>query len=165
MCTLPAKFNSSQIPQHATGVCIQSLSRVQLFATPTDYNPPGSSVCGVLQASRLEWVAISSSRGSSQPRDRTRICCVSCFGRQVFNHWTTWDTWNGNKPYYWVPCTPPSSGRLLPGITERAWTQDLETTGSLIYLTSKWVNRASLSQVSLEWNNVFVTYGLLPSLD
>ena len=33
-----------------------------------DY-PPGSSVHGVLQASILEWVAMPSSRGSSQPRD------------------------------------------------------------------------------------------------
>ena len=36
---------------------------------PTDCNPPGSSVRGILQARILEWVAISSSRGSSQPRD------------------------------------------------------------------------------------------------
>ena len=37
-----------------------------------DCSPPGSSVHGILQAKVLEWVAISSSRGSSQPRDRTR---------------------------------------------------------------------------------------------
>ena len=36
---------------------------------PTDYNPSGSSVHGISQAKLLEWVAISSSRGSSQPRD------------------------------------------------------------------------------------------------
>ena len=36
---------------------------------PMDCSPPGSSFHGVLQASILEWVAISSSRGSSQPRD------------------------------------------------------------------------------------------------
>ena len=36
---------------------------------PVDYNPPGSSVHGILQARVLECVAISSSRGSSQPRD------------------------------------------------------------------------------------------------
>ena len=42
---------------------------------PRDCNPPGSSIHGILQASILEWVAMLSSRGSSQPRDRT---CVSC---------------------------------------------------------------------------------------
>ena len=36
---------------------------------PMDCNPPGSSVHGLLQARTLEWVAISSSRGSSRPRD------------------------------------------------------------------------------------------------
>ena len=34
-----------------------------------DYSPPSSSVHGILQARILEWVAISFSRGSSQPRD------------------------------------------------------------------------------------------------
>ena len=36
---------------------------------PVDYNPPGSFVHRILQARILEWVAISFSRGSSQPRD------------------------------------------------------------------------------------------------
>ena len=35
---------------------------------------------------RLEWVAMSSSRGSSQPRDWTHISYVSCIGRQVLYH-------------------------------------------------------------------------------
>ena len=34
-----------------------------------DCSPPGSSVHGILQARILEWVAISFSRGLSQPRD------------------------------------------------------------------------------------------------
>ena len=42
---------------------------------------PGSSVLGILQARILEWVAISSSRGSSQPRDGTQ---VSCFAGRFF---------------------------------------------------------------------------------
>ena len=40
---------------------------------PMDYNPPGSSVHRISQASILEWVAISFSRGSSQPRDWIHI--------------------------------------------------------------------------------------------
>ena len=35
----------------------------------------------------LEWVAMPSSRGSSWPRDRTRISYVSCIGRRVLYHW------------------------------------------------------------------------------
>ena len=41
----------------------------QSFLTPMDCSPPGSSVHGILQARTLEWVAMPSSRGSSQPRD------------------------------------------------------------------------------------------------
>ena len=39
---------------------------------PMDCSPPGSSVHGILQARMLEWVAISSSKGSSRPRDQAR---------------------------------------------------------------------------------------------
>ena len=39
---------------------------------PIDCNPPGSSIHGIFQARVLEWVATAFSRGSSQPRDRTR---------------------------------------------------------------------------------------------
>ena len=44
---------------------------------------PGFSVHGILQARILEWVAISYSKGSSQPRDQTYVCCISCTGRWV----------------------------------------------------------------------------------
>ena len=40
---------------------------------PMDYSPPGSSVHGILQARILEWVAMPSSRRSSQPRDQTQV--------------------------------------------------------------------------------------------
>ena len=40
---------------------------------PMDCSLPGSSVHGIFQAIVLEWAAISFSRGSSQPRDRTRV--------------------------------------------------------------------------------------------
>ena len=40
---------------------------------PMDCSPPGSSVHGIFQAWILEWVAISCSRGCSQPRDRTQV--------------------------------------------------------------------------------------------
>ena len=54
------------------------LSHIQLFCDPMDCSPPGSTVHGFLQARILEWVGISSSRGSSRPRDGTHFSCVSC---------------------------------------------------------------------------------------
>ena len=52
-----------------------------------DGSQPGSPVHGILQARRLEWVAISFCRGSSQPReDQTQVSCIA--GR-LFTVWTT----------------------------------------------------------------------------
>ena len=48
--------------------------------------PPGSAVHGILQARILEWVAISFSRRSSQPRDRTQ---VSSIAKRHFTIWAT----------------------------------------------------------------------------
>ena len=67
----------------------QSLSCVYLFMTPVDCSSPGSSVRGILQARILEWVAISFSRGSSQPRDQT---WVSRLAGWFFTSWEAlWD--------------------------------------------------------------------------
>ena len=49
-----------------------------------DHSPPGSSVHGILQARILEWVAMPSSRGSSQPRNQTHVSCVSCIAGGFF---------------------------------------------------------------------------------
>ena len=51
------------------------------LCNPMDCSPPGPSVHGVFQARVLEWVAISFSRGSSRPRDQTRVSHVigRCF--------------------------------------------------------------------------------------
>ena len=57
-------------------------------------SPPGSSVHGILQARILEWVAISFSRGSSQPRDRTQ---VSHTAGRLFTVWAT-----GKANYRWT---------------------------------------------------------------
>ena len=58
----------------------QSLQSCLTLYNPKDCSLPGSSVHGILQARRREWVAISYSRGSSQSRDRTH---VSCTGREI----------------------------------------------------------------------------------
>ena len=89
---------------------------------PVDCSPSGSSVHGILQARILEWVAISFSRGSSRPRNWTRISYVSCIGRWVLYRWATreahgfiYQNLSGKLPYFvwsekWQP-TPV----FLPG--------------------------------------------------
>ena len=61
-------------------------------------SPPGSSVHGIFQAKILEGVAVSSSRGSSCPRDRTHVIHVSCIGRWILYHCATWNS----GTYTWV---------------------------------------------------------------
>ena len=52
---------------------------------PLDCSLPRSSIRGVFQARVLEWVAISSFRESSQPRDSTHISCVSCITGRLYH--------------------------------------------------------------------------------
>ena len=60
---------------------LSCFSCVQL-CDPMACSLPGSSVPGIIQAVILEWVAMPSSRESSQPRDRICICCIA--GRFFF---------------------------------------------------------------------------------
>ena len=53
---------------------------------PMNCSPPGSSVHEILQVRILEWIAISFSRGSSQPRNQT---WVSCIASKFFTVWAT----------------------------------------------------------------------------
>ena len=75
--------------------CIRLFMKVKVaqscptLCDPMDCSPPGSSVHGILQARILEWVAVSFSRGSSQPRDRTQ---VSRIAGGFFTSWATRDT-------------------------------------------------------------------------
>ena len=70
-------------------VCAHSVTQLcPTLCDPMDYSTPGCCLHGILQARILEWVVISFSRGSPQPKDQT---CVSCFGRQVLHRWATWE--------------------------------------------------------------------------
>ena len=70
-------------------MCVCSITQLCLTLwDPLDYGLPGSLVHKIFQARILMWVAISSFRGSSQPRDRTHI---SCIGRGILYHWATWE--------------------------------------------------------------------------
>ena len=78
--------NRSQVPRIAGGFftsiyccCCLVAKSCQTLCNPMNCSLPGFSVHGILQPRILEWVDVSFSRGSSQPRDQTH---VSCFGRQ-----------------------------------------------------------------------------------
>ena len=54
------------------------------LCNPMDYSQPASSVHGILLARILEWIAISSSRGSFQPRDQSHMSRGSYFAGRFF---------------------------------------------------------------------------------
>ena len=67
-------------------VCVRLLQLCLTLCNRVNCSPPTSSVHGILQVRILEWVAILSSRGSSQPRDRTPIFYISCISTWVLYH-------------------------------------------------------------------------------
>ena len=84
-------------------VCV--LSCIWLFVTPWTVvrSPPGSSIHVISQARILEQVAISFSRGSSQPRNQTHFCCISYTGRRILYHCTTWEAFHWNCLHLGLP--------------------------------------------------------------
>ena len=64
--------------------CVLVTQPCLALCNPKDCSPPGSSVHEILQTRILLWVAISFSRGSSQPRDQTR---VSSTASRFFTIW------------------------------------------------------------------------------
>ena len=78
------------------------LSCVQL-CDPMDCNLPGSSVDGIYQARILEWIPISFSQGSSQPRDWTRVSYVSCIAGRFLSLQSS-TCWAIRKALYMFVC-------------------------------------------------------------
>ena len=73
-------------------MCARLVAKLCLtLCDPMDCSPPGSSVHRILQARRLEWVAMPSSRGSSRPKDPTHVSYVSYFAGGFFTTSATWE--------------------------------------------------------------------------
>ena len=88
-------------------VCIASAKLLLSCLTlcdPMDHSLPGSSVHETLQASILEWVAISFSRDSSPPRDWTWASYSPALAVRFFTTRTTWeDSWHSMKSVLYHP--------------------------------------------------------------
>ena len=91
-------------------LCVLVIQLRLILCDPMDCSPSGSFVHGIFQTTTLEWVAITFSRGSSQPRGRTRVSCIA--GR-FFTIWATMEA----TVYYWGATT--------------LWLQDLQTNAML----------------------------------
>ena len=82
----PEKSPSSTQINSDCWYLVLSCSVVSNSCDPMDHSPPGFAVHGILQARIPEWVAMPSSRESSQPRDWAYVSCISCIGRRILYH-------------------------------------------------------------------------------
>ena len=95
-------------------VCAKSLQLYPTLCNPVGCSPPGSSVCGISQERILEWVAISFSRRSSPPRDRTHVSWDSCTGRLILYYWATREAQNLLPSTFDFPDQPWGKWGLSP---------------------------------------------------
>ena len=72
-----------------------------------DCSPPGSSVHGDSPGNNMKRIAMPSSRGSSWPRDWTRVSCVSCIDRWILYHRTIWEAPEMPQSLPLFFCPPP----------------------------------------------------------
>ena len=130
---------------------------LQLYPTlcdPIDCSLQSSSVCEILQARILEWVAMPFSRGSSWPRDRTCISYASCIAGGFS---TTSATWEAPKILHaqWSLCTTATEL-----VHSRAWVPQLER-------SPRTTNREAcapqrkLSAATKTWHSQINKYGRL----
>ena len=96
-------------------------SLVWLFAAQWTVSPPGSFVHGILQVRILEWVAMPSSSGSSQPRDQTLMSSALAGG--FFTTSTTWESGSESESHSVV------SDSLRPHGLYSLWSSPGQNTG------------------------------------
>ena len=108
------KILANQVQQHIKRTVCMCAQSCLTLCDPMGWSPPGSSVHSILQVGILEWVAMTSSRGSSQPRDWIRVSCIA--GR-FFTHWVTWEALKKKKERKGLYTTPymiyPRNAKLV----------------------------------------------------
>ena len=122
---------------------------------PMDCHPPGASVRGIFQARILEWVAMPSSRGSSQPGDRTHVSCISFTAGGFFTHCTMWDSmcecttrasvalaWGSPRPLLCSKIVHPPRASPLPLLKHERWQPKWPLSLVYGYLAENYPNNA-----------------------
>ena len=88
-------WNKHKLESRLPAAAAKSLQSCLTLCGPMDCSLPGSSIHGIFQARVLEWVAISFSRVSSWPRDRTQVSRIVSKTLYLLSH-------QGNPCIYWV---------------------------------------------------------------
>ena len=121
-------------------MCSYSLSHCPTLCDPLDWSPPGSSVHGDCPGKTAGALAVSFSRGSSQPRDHTHVSHIACMGRWILYYCLTSEAphifnncvWLWRRQWHPTPVPLPGNshgwrslvgcspwGRKESGMTER----------------------------------------------
>ena len=103
-------------------MCAKLLQSCLTLCDPKDCSPLSSSVHRILQARILDWVAISSFRGSSQPRNQTGIACISYIVRKILFNWALQKLAAAKSlqlcPTLYDPTDGSPPGSPIPGILQ-----------------------------------------------
>ena len=118
------RWTISALKSSVYDVVIKSLSHVWIFCDPMDCSPPDSSVQGIFEARILEWVAISFSRGSSQPRDQNQVSHIAG------GFFTSWDTREAHWHYllYQRICLRCRRLEFNPCVRKIPWRREWKST-------------------------------------
>ena len=92
VCVHPWNGNYHHSQDEHICVCAKSFQSYPTLCNLLDHSLPGSSVHGIALARILEWFAMPSSRGSSQPGYRTLISCIAS------RFFTCWATGEAHEP-------------------------------------------------------------------
>ena len=130
----PLNWNAQVGRKKESGVAQSCLT----LCDPMDCSLPGSSVHGIFQAIVLAWASISFSRGSSQPRDRTRV------SRIVDRHVTFWAT--REVLYHQVGRVKANPGRQC----HLQFLALMRILGSRVEATTRWL--PSILNHLVKWN-------------
>ena len=85
------KYSFSKSFRLHGNMCLLGHAVVSTLCDSMDCNQPDSSLPWNFPAKNTGVGSISYSRGSSWPRDWTRVSCVSCIGKRALYHCTTWE--------------------------------------------------------------------------
>ena len=141
------------ISTHCCAMCACAQSR-RILCFLMHCSLPGSSVLGIFFRARiLEWVAILSSRGSSPPRDRTCVFCISCMSK-----WVLYQVSHRGSPWCWLKAKSlPSPFKIFVLILPRwcsGWTEmDSPQEGFSVFWRTFWFQ-------TKVWHSVSETQGV-----
>ena len=136
----------------STTSAVLSSQSCMTLCEPMDCSPPGSSVHSISQARKLEWVAISFSRGSSRPREWTCISCISCIARLI-HHKILQDNYRKMPTSASLTRSKPLTVRITKNGGKFLQRWEYQTTFPIFWEICMYVKKQQLEPDMEQWND------------